>query len=85
MNTPIYIKMDAPEQLLLAEGVFRQLNILTYHPDVVQGKERGKSQKKEGTKQNGDESKQYENGSLIKKNRETRCKVATEGGVGVER
>ena len=32
--TPVYIKMDAPEQLLLSEGVCRQLNILTYHPDV---------------------------------------------------
>ena len=32
--TPVYIKMDAPEQLLLSEGVCRQLGILTYHPDV---------------------------------------------------
>lgn len=35
MKTPIYTKMDAPESLLLAEGVCRQLNIITYHPDVV--------------------------------------------------
>ena len=34
LNTPVYIKMDAPEQLLLSEGVCRQLGILTYHPDV---------------------------------------------------
>ena len=34
ITTPVYIKMDAPEQLLLSEGVCRQLNILTYHPDV---------------------------------------------------
>ena len=26
--------MDAPEQLLLGEGVCRQLNIITYHPSV---------------------------------------------------
>ena len=35
MRTPVYIKMDAPEQLLLAEGVCRQLKIITYHPDVT--------------------------------------------------
>ena len=34
LNTPVYIKMDAPEQLLLSEGVCRQVGILTYHPDV---------------------------------------------------
>ena len=34
MCTPTYIKMDAREQLLLSEGVCRQLNILTYHADV---------------------------------------------------
>ena len=34
LNTPVYIKMDAPEQLLLSEGVCRQLGILTYHPKV---------------------------------------------------
>ena len=34
MVTPVYIKMDAPEQLLLSEGVCRQLGILSYHPDV---------------------------------------------------
>jgi hypothetical protein len=27
--------MDAPEQLLLAEGVCRQLNIISYHPQVA--------------------------------------------------
>ena len=27
--------MDAPEQLLLAEGVCRQFKIITYHPDVT--------------------------------------------------
>ena len=34
MTTPIYIKMDAHDQLLLSEGVCRQLGILHYHPDV---------------------------------------------------
>ena len=34
MQTPIYIKLDAPEQLLLGEGVCRQLGIVTYHPLV---------------------------------------------------
>lgn len=34
MCTPVYIKMDAREQLLLSEGVCRQLNIVKYHPDV---------------------------------------------------
>ena len=32
--TPVYIKTDAHEQLLLLEGVCRQLDILQYHPDV---------------------------------------------------
>ena len=31
MCTPIYIKTDAQEQLLLSEGVCRQLNIVQYH------------------------------------------------------
>ena len=35
MRTRVYIKMDAPEQLLLAEGVCRQFKIITYHPDVT--------------------------------------------------
>ena len=34
MNTPIYIKMDAHEQLLLSEGVCQQLGIISYHPEV---------------------------------------------------
>ena len=34
MTTPVYVKMDAKEQLLLSEGVCRQLGIITYHPDV---------------------------------------------------
>ena len=34
MSTPIYAKMDAREQLLLSEGVCRQLGIVSYHQDV---------------------------------------------------
>ena len=34
MRTPVYVKMDAPEQLLLSEGVCRQLGIITYHTEV---------------------------------------------------
>jgi len=34
MNTAVYVKMDAHDQLLLSEGVCRQLGILTYHRDV---------------------------------------------------
>ena len=36
MQTPVYIKMDAPDQLLLSEGVCRQLGLISYHPDVQQ-------------------------------------------------
>ena len=34
MRTPVYIKMNAHDPLLLSEGVCRQLGIVTYHPDV---------------------------------------------------
>ena len=34
MKTPIYIKMDAHDQLLLSEGVCHQLGIISYHPQV---------------------------------------------------
>ena len=34
MNTTIYVKMDAYDQLLLSEGVCRQLGIVQYHPAV---------------------------------------------------
>ena len=34
MTTPVYVKMNAKEQLLLSEGVCCQLGILSYHPDV---------------------------------------------------
>ena len=34
IQTPVYIKMDSSYQLLLSEGVCRQLGIITYHPSV---------------------------------------------------
>ena len=38
MSTPVYIKMDAPEQLLLSEGVYRQLTwYITYYAMVQTG------------------------------------------------
>ena len=40
MATTVYVKMDAEEQLLLSEGVCRQLGIITYHPEVEDWKRR---------------------------------------------
>ena len=34
MRTPVYIKMDARDPLLLSEGVCHQLGIISYHPSV---------------------------------------------------
>ena len=34
MTTPVYVKMDAHEPLLLSEGVCRQMGIISYHPEV---------------------------------------------------
>ena len=34
MKTVVYIKMDGRDQLLLSEGVCRQLGLVMYHPDV---------------------------------------------------
>ena len=34
MCTPVYVKMDAPESLLLSEGVCRQLGKVSYHPNL---------------------------------------------------
>ena len=31
----VYVKMDAFDQLLLSEGVYRQLGIVTYHPSLL--------------------------------------------------
>lgn len=35
MKTMVYVKMDACDQLLLSEGVCRQLGIVTYHPSLL--------------------------------------------------
>ena len=48
MCTPVYLKMNTHDPLLLSEGVCRQLGILKYHPDVkpreeVPGSEDSKS------------------------------------------
>ena len=32
--TPVYIKMDAHDHLLLSEGVCSQFGIISYHPDI---------------------------------------------------
>ena len=40
MKTIVYIKSDASDQLLLSEGVSRQLGIVTYHPSVQARKAR---------------------------------------------
>ena len=42
LNILIYVKMDAPEDLLLSEGVSRQLGIIHYHPVVRPMKDTGK-------------------------------------------
>ena len=34
MTTPVYIKMDAHDQVLLSEGVCQQRGIVHYHPSV---------------------------------------------------
>ena len=34
ITTPMYIKMEAHDPLLLSEGVFCQLDIISYHPEV---------------------------------------------------
>ena len=35
MKTPVYVKATMSEQLLLGEGVCRQVQIINYHPDVT--------------------------------------------------
>ena len=34
LHTPVYVKMDPADQLLLSEGVCRQLGVITYQPKV---------------------------------------------------
>ena len=40
VTTPIYLKMDAGDQLLLSEGICSHLGIVSYHPSVM-SKKRG--------------------------------------------
>lgn len=44
-TTPVYIKMDAEDQLLLSEGLCRQLGVVTYHGEVEKEASQGKQQK----------------------------------------
>ena len=43
MDTPVYIKMDSPDDLLLSEGVCHQLGIIRYHSEVCSVKEMSRS------------------------------------------
>jgi len=43
MCTPVYIKMNATDQLLLSEGVCRQLGVVTFHPKVERWRGSGRS------------------------------------------
>lgn len=55
MKTPVYLKMDAHDQLLLSEGVCRQLGIISYHPEVQTwrgGRKRPPSEQMERAKSN---------------------------------
>ena len=54
MRTPVYVKMDVPEQLLLSKGVCRQLGLITYH-DKVHPVEREKNKPAEGNKNTKDD------------------------------
>jgi hypothetical protein len=49
MCTPVYIKMDAADQLLLSEGVCRQLGVVTFHPKVEQWRGHSKKTVKKST------------------------------------
>ena len=49
MCTPIYIKMDEADQLLLSEGVCRQHGVVTFHPNIEQWRRRSKKARKNPT------------------------------------
>ena len=42
VNTPVCLKMDSAEELLLSEGVCRQLHIIRYHSDMMSEKNAAK-------------------------------------------
>ena len=48
MCTPVYVKMDSPDPLLLSEGMCRQLGIVTYNPKVEMKGERGQTTGEKG-------------------------------------
>jgi len=48
MCTPVYVKMDSPDPLLLSEGVCRQLGIVTYNPKVEMKGERDQTTAEKG-------------------------------------
>ena len=51
IRTNVYIKMDAYNQLLLSEGICRQLGIINYHPDVHLFKQKQKAGNKNEEKE----------------------------------
>lgn len=42
IDTMVYIKMDAEDHLLLSEGVYSQLGVVTYHPKAKVSGETGR-------------------------------------------
>lgn len=53
MKTLVYLKVDAHDQLLLSEGVCRQLGTISYHPEVQAwggGRKQSPNAQKEGAK-----------------------------------
>ena len=83
MRNPIYVKLDAADQLLLGEGVCRQLKIISYHPSVLGKRSR---------RRNEDKSKRITSTDGAEEHMETACtkKVAKQradpsgGGRGPE-
>ena len=51
IRTSVFIKMDAYDQLLLSEGVCRQLGIINYHPNVRLCKQKQKADNKNEEKE----------------------------------
>ena len=63
MRTPIYVKMDAHDPLLLSEGVCRQLGIISYHPGVE--KWRGGSRTAKAPARQSPESQQLKAEAIV--------------------
>ena len=90
MRTPVYIKLDAAEQLLLSEGVCHQLGIIFYHPEVQPVHHRTMSGRKykqpswvtlpvpsEGRRESGSTSLTSENSMLLTSPSEERRQSGT--------